>query len=251
MVLGVGARVYPMFLLAHEPDGWPGRAQLWGLGVGVPLVVGGLLAEHWLVIPGALAVTAAVAGHAAWGLAALRGRRRPALDWGLRFVATGTAFLLPSTGLGLALAFDVVGGPRPALSYAVLALGGWASLTIAGMMLKIVPFLVWYRVYAPRAGRGPVPTLAQLSWPRAEAAAYVLLTGGLAALAVAVAAGDVNWIRAAGLTVTAGALAFAATLGRVLAHLASRRTRAVAEHASPAPGVRARASAVPAHGTTR
>ena len=36
------------------------------------------------------------------------------------------------------------------------------------MMLKIVPFLVWYRVYAPRAGRQPVPTLAQLSWPAAE-----------------------------------------------------------------------------------
>jgi hypothetical protein len=58
---------------------------------------------------------------------------------------------------------------------------------------------------------------------------------------VAVAAGDVDWIRAAGLAVTAGALAFAATLGRVLAHLASRGTRAVAEGGSPAPGVRARA----------
>lgn len=242
MVLGVGARAYPMFLLAHEPDGWSSRLQLWGLGVGVPLVVGGLLAGHWLVVPGAVAVTAAIAGHTAWGLAALRGRRRPALDWGLRFVVTGTAFLVPSTALGLALALDGVGGPRPALGYAVLVLGGWASLTIAGMMLKIVPFLVWYRVYAPRAGHGPVPTLAELSWPRAEATAYVLLTGGLTALAVAVAAGDADWIRAAGLAVTAGALAFAASLGRVLAHLASRGTRTVAGHGAPAPGARARAS---------
>ena len=30
-----------------------------------------------------------------------------------------------------------------AVAYAVIVLGGWVSLTIAGMMLKIVPFLVW------------------------------------------------------------------------------------------------------------
>ena len=37
-------------------------------------------------------------------------------------------------------------------TYGVLALGPWASLTIVGMLLKIVAFLVWYRVYGPRAG---------------------------------------------------------------------------------------------------
>ena len=74
-----------------------------------------------------------------------------------------------------------------ALAYAVLVLGGWVSLTIAGMMLKIVPFLVWYRAYSPRVGREPVPTLAQLSWPRVEGVAYVLLTGGVIGLAGAVA----------------------------------------------------------------
>ena len=71
--------------------------------------------------------------------------------------------------LGVALATDRLSGPRVALAYAVVVLGGWVSLTIVGMMLKIVPFLVWYRAYGPRAGREPVPTLAQLSWPRAEA----------------------------------------------------------------------------------
>lgn len=31
MVIGVAARVYPVFLLAREPAGWPGRAQSWGV----------------------------------------------------------------------------------------------------------------------------------------------------------------------------------------------------------------------------
>jgi hypothetical protein len=108
------------------------------------------------------------------------------------------------------------------MAYAVLALGGWVSLTIAGMMLKIVPFLVWYRVYSPLAGRAPVPTLAQLGWPAAEGGAWVLLAGGMAALTVAVGVGHPGWIRAAGLTVAAGALLFGLTLARIVYHLAPR-----------------------------
>ena len=101
-------------------------------------------------------------------------------------------------------------------------LGGWVSLTIAGMLLKIVPFLVWYQAYARRAGRAPVPTLAELSWVPGERLAWVLLTTGTATLAVALWVGDAVWIRAAGLVVVAGAITFAATLAGVLRHLVRR-----------------------------
>jgi hypothetical protein len=232
MVLGVAARVYPMFLLAREPGGWPGALQWWGLLLGVPAVVVGLAAESALAVAGALAVAAAVAGHLAWVVDMLRTRRRPALDWGLRFAVTGTAFIVPAGALGLLLALGLAGGPRAALAYGVLALGGWASLTIVGMMLKIVPFLVWYRVYAPHAGRAPVPTLAELSWPRGEAVAFALLVPGQAALALAVAAGEPAWIRAAGVVALGGAALFAAALAHVLTHL---RARPVAGSAGAAP----------------
>jgi hypothetical protein len=234
MVIGVAARVYPMFLLAHEPAGWPGRVQLWGLGLGVPAVVLGILGSRAVLAAGALAVAAAVLAHVAWVHAMVRGRRRPALDWGLRLVLTGALALVPATGLGLALALDVLAGPRVALAYAALALGAWASLTIAGMMLKIVPFLVWYRVYGPRAGREPVPSLPDLGWPAAERLAWALLTAGFVTLAGALALGEAEWIRGAGLLVAAGALAFAATLGRVLHHLMPCARRAVAAPASRA-----------------
>jgi hypothetical protein len=218
-VMGVAARAYPMFLLAKEPAGAAGALQPWGLALGVPAVVVGLLAVPALLVPGAVAVAAAAAGHLAWVWTTVARRKRPTLDWGLRLVLAGSAFVVPTTVLGLGFAADLWAGPRPALAYAVLALGGWVSLTIAGMLLKIVPFLVWYRVYAPRAGRCPVPTLAQLASPGAERAAFVLLGGGVAALAVAVAIGDPWAIRAAGAVVTGGALALAWSLGRTLAHL--------------------------------
>jgi hypothetical protein len=234
MVIGVAARVYPMFLLAREPDGWVGHAQFWGLALGVPLLVAGLLIERTApAVAGALLVTAAVAGHLAWVGEMVWRRKRPSLDWGLRFVLTGATFLPAATGLGLGFAADLWSGPRLGLGYAILALGGWVSLTIVGMMLKIVPFLVWYRAYGPHVGRRPVPTLAELGWPAGEGAAYVLLTTGLAALAIGTISGRASAITGAGLLVAAGALAFGLVLIRVLGHLRSLA------HTAPAPQARA------------
>jgi hypothetical protein len=230
IVIGVAARVYPMFMLAPEPSGWPERIQFWGLVLGVPGVVTGLLGVHALLVPGAIAIAAAVAAHLTWVSRMARDRKRPALDWGLRFVLTGSAFLVAAGTVGLGLAFDLLSGPRAALAYAVLALGGWVSLTIVGMMLKIIPFLVWYRVYSPQAGRAPVPTLAQLGWPAVEGLAYALLTGGVAALAATLAVGDARLIGAAGMILAAGALCFAAAVARVLYHMvpSGRRPAAAA-----------------------
>jgi len=236
MVIGVAARVYPMFLLAPEPGGWPERVQFWGLALGVPGVLAGLLdIPSAFLAPGAIAVAAAAAAHLTWVSRMARDRKRPFLDWGLRFVLTGSVFLAAASAVGLALAFGLLSGPHAALAYAELALGGWVSLTIVGMLLKIIPFLVWYRVYSPQAGRAPVPTLAQLGWPAAEGLAYALLTGGVIALAAALAVGDARLIAAAGAMPAAGALCFAAAVLRVLRHMAPcGRQPAAAPGARPA-----------------
>lgn len=235
ILMGVAARVYPMFMLAPEPSGWPERVQFWGLALGVPVVIAGLLGISTLVAPGALAVAAAVGAHLVWVSRTARDRKRPALDWGLRFALTGAAFLVAATALGLGLALDLLSGPRAAMAYAVLALGGWVSLTIVGMMLKIVPFLVWYRVYSARVGREPVPTLAQLGWPAAEGLAYALLTGGVAALAGALATGEARLIGAAGAVLATGAFAFAASLASILRHMVPCRRLPAIAGASDAP----------------
>jgi hypothetical protein len=112
-----------------------------------------------------------------------------------------------------------VAGPRVTLAYAALAFGGWISLTIVGMMLKIVPFLVWYIAYGGLVGRQDVPALVAVSAPGAARLAYVLLVPGVIALTMAVAWGDVAAIRVAGAVVAAGSMAFAGALARMLAHV--------------------------------
>jgi hypothetical protein len=228
MVVGVASRVYPMFLLGPRP-GWRLVAvQLAGLAVGVPLVVIGILGNAAVLAVGAAAMAMTVGSHL-WGVVGIaRARRRPQLDWALGLVLAGTAFLLPAALLGLAFVSGAAEGPRFGAAYAALALGGWASLTIAGMMLKIVPLLVWYRVYGSRAGREPVPTPVQLSSPTAERLAGMLLIAGVTAVSGALFVGDADGIRLAGLILAAGATAFAVALAHVLLHLRSPRSRSVA-----------------------
>lgn len=220
MVFGVAARIYPMFLVAPEPAPWLGRVQLWGLGLGLPVLIAGLIAAPALTAPGALAVSAAVAAHGVAVLTMARASRRPGFDGGLRLALTGSAVLVPLIAGGLGFAFGLLSGPRAALAYGALALGGWSSLTIGGVMLKIVPVLVWRRVYGPRVGRVPVPSVAQLTAPRLEALAYALLTAGMLLLAVTFAAGDARWIRGAGVLLVLGGLALATALAHALRHLA-------------------------------
>src|SRR5262245_26157621 len=208
IVLGVSARVYPMFLLAPPPPRWSEQTQFLALAVGVPTLVVGLLLDRPAgVIGGALLVSVAAAAHLAWIASMIKHRRRPHLDWGLCLVLAGAAFIVPGLILGWGLALGLIAGPRFALAYAVVILGRWISLTIAGMMLKIVPFLVWYRVYGPHVGKARIPALPDLSWPHAEGAACVLLATGFIALAAAMSSGNAEAIRAAGVIVTLGGLA--------------------------------------------
>lgn len=222
MILGVAARVYPMFLRGPLPGRRASIAQIVGLCLGVPSVVAGLIAAHWLLPVGAVAVSLAGLSHAGWVLRTMRRRQRPQLGWGLRFALTGTAFIAPAIVLGVGLATDQLSGPRAALAYAVAILGGWVSLTIVGMMLEIVPFLVWYKAYASRAGREPVPALAELSSPRLEAFTYASLVSGMTLLMGAVFVGEGAWIRIAGCLLLSGGLAFVASLCRMVRHLDPR-----------------------------
>ena len=223
MIVGVAERTFPMFLLGAAHDDRLERIELWGIVAGVPALVVGLLGWKILAVAGAAGVAAAVAAHLASIVRIARARKRPTLDWPVCFLLSGAVLLVPAALLGMALLLDVIRGPRWALAYAVLGIGGWISLTIVGMMLKIVPFLAWYAAFGSVAGRAPVPSLAQLGWPAAEAVAFVGLAGGVVVLTAGVAVGWPPGIRLGGVLLAAGALAFAATLARVLRHLVPGR----------------------------
>jgi hypothetical protein len=139
-----------------------------------------------------------------------RHRRKPALDPGMRLAAGG----LVTLGLGAALAVPAM--LLPALTstapdyglvtaYVSLLVLGF-SLFVAAHYYKIVPFLVWFHRFGPRAGKGPVPKVSELFGARLAAAAAVLLTLGALGVVVAAWAGEAAVVRAAAAVFLAGAL---------------------------------------------
>ena len=220
MILGVAARVYPMFLLAPEPRRLDHAAAALGPGLGRPGRGAGpgggarpaRPRARWpwppppaATSPGCSRWRAAESGRVSTGVSASRSR------------PPRSSFPRPSSGL--ALAADRVAGPRVALAYAVIVLGGWISLTIAGMMLKIVPFLVWYRVYSSAGGSRAGPDARAALSPARRRLWPTRSSPGCRAAGRHGARRGGRLDPAAGAVLALGALVFATALARVLGHL--------------------------------
>jgi hypothetical protein len=187
LAMGAGYQLVPMFALAYARGaGW----SAWVLGLvgggGLLLIAVLALAPRPAVVAGvALVPLAGVYLFLADQWLTLRGRQRRRLDLGLRFTVVAFVYL----GLAATSAWGAASGllpVRPAVPV-LLGLFGWAGCLIVGQLYKIVPFLVWYRRYAARAGLEPVPLLAEMYSPvlgawnlGAYAPAPALLAGGAA-----------------------------------------------------------------------
>jgi hypothetical protein len=175
-----------------------------------------------VTIVGAALVAAGV-GCSGLALAAtFRSRRRRVLDPGLKAFAIGAAFTGIATVAGVMLALMRLPAEltlNATMVYGVVMIVGALGFMIPGMLCKIIPFLVWMKVYGPRAGRQPVPQATALGSRELEHA--WIATHGIAVVIAMLAAitrsPDLARIGAA-LLATAGLL-FLSNVARILRHL--------------------------------
>ena len=192
LLQGVSFRLLPMFTLADVPDWRPVRAGLWCSQMGllglVPALAigfsGAATVFGLLILAGLLA--------SGWALRqTLVTRQKRALGPGLRSFVRGTAGLLLTAGLGVALVWpskpwgSATGGFNAMVYGVVLFIGGLLPI-FAGMLCKIVPFLTWMRAYGPLVGRMRTPTASALSHERIEAWGLALQSLAVVPLVVGV-----------------------------------------------------------------
>ena len=188
LVMGIGNRLLPMFLLSRTAPEWPMR---WT----APLTGGGVLLQSagWLAGVPALVVAGGVLAGSGVALflwqAALwfRHRARPQLDPSLRQVVAALALL----GAALVAGIGTLATGRPQLvaAYGLLLIVGWLGVLVAAIYSRIVPFLTWMHRYSPRVGEKGLPKVGDLvpvRWTRVASGAWI---GGIATLAVAVSVG--------------------------------------------------------------
>ncbi len=228
MIFGASYKLIPMFSLGELREERLARWQFWLLNVGILGLFGTLLFRSGWASLFALLIAAAV-GLFLWKMReVLRGRQRPRLDWGLRHALSAIATLAILTLLGLWLATGWVWSEefaaRLAFGYGVLALLGWVSVMIIGMMYKIIPFLVWHHRYSDFVGLRPVPPATQFLGETAPRVEFWLLHVGIQTTVVGLIVASGLLVQAGTIVLALAGLAFALALARIYRHLVPRLT---------------------------
>lgn len=229
LTVGVSLRLVPMFSLSEIRS----VARAWGAFALVNLGIAGLF---WAIVAGSppaqrLFGGVLIAGLGVYGVelrAILAARKRRRLDWGLWQFLCAVATLAAAAGAGATLVSPVPLRPEVLVhwqtAYALLALLGVIVPAILGMLQKILPFLIWQRVYAPFIGRKPVPSLGQLSSESVQGAVFWMYLVALAALLTAAFAGSPWLARGAAAIWLAVVALFLVNAGQILGHWFRPRT---------------------------
>lgn len=163
LIVPISWQVVPMFYMTEPYPSWARIPSLGAIAasallsctlylVGVnPIWVGCALA------PGAVVVWAI---HPAITLFRLVRRRRRRVGESVRFWIV--AMCVSPLVLVSAITALVRDDPRWSVLVAWLALVGWSSMIVHGMLTRIVPFLIWFHRYSRHVGKPGVMTMRQI-----------------------------------------------------------------------------------------
>ena len=227
LIVGVSYKLIPMFALSEIQNQRRAAASVVLLNVGLAgSFITILLRSPWK-LAFALVIIAALACYGVELRAILRARKRQTLDWGVKYFLTAVALLISLALLSLALSWP--GLPLNTFTgqlenlYGFLGLCGVVTLTILGMLYKIIPFLAWFGAYSRHVGRAQVPALADLYSTRLQSIGYWSFLAGLAMTSGAILCSNATGVRLGCSLLAVSALVFLANVGKILSHLAHPR----------------------------
>jgi hypothetical protein len=239
LIVGVSYKVIPMFTLSEVQSRRRAALSLVLLNLGLA----GSFFAILLRSPWKLAFTGlSVLGLAFYALelaAILRNRKRQALDWGVKYFLIAIGLLVPVSLLALVLSWPALplNGFTGQLEnlYGFLAIVGFITLAIHGMLYKILPFLVWFRCYSRQVGRARVPALADLYNARLQAWGCGFYLAGLAVTSVGLMRGTELVTRVGCVCLALGLLTFVANCALMFCHWFEPRVEPFVPQPSPSP----------------
>lgn len=222
LIVGVSYKLIPMFTLSEIQNRHRAALSIALLNLGLAGAFVTILFRSPWKLAFTLVIVAALALYGFEVVAILRARKRRMLDWGIKTFLTAICFLLPLSVLALVLSW-----PRLPLNgftgqlenlYGFLALVGFISFALIGMLYKIIPFLVWFGTYSKKVGFSKVPTLAELYSERLQAIGYFTFLAGVLAISAGILAANGVAIRLGAALFGASLCALLLNVARMLAH---------------------------------
>lgn len=190
MVVGVGYRLLPMTFPSRIPSGRAVYASAIFLEVGVlGLFVTLLLRSDWAIAFGAIILCGLMvfAGHVVLMLRehASKPIGAPRVDFGVLHAAGAGVWMIVAAALGMTLLIvpPSIWSLHAAAAYGVVGLVGFLAQMVLAMEARLVPVLVWFRMYAA-SGYGVPPPLRHTMRDRSlQAIVYFGWTLGVPTLA--------------------------------------------------------------------
>lgn len=166
MVIGVGSRLIPMFLISKYTN----EKMLWCVFALLNLALITFSVLYLVTSSPALLYIPIIMGLVAIVLfgrhcyLAYKARIRKSVDQQVKTSLISVAqMLLPFVALIAALAFLPNGQfPRIAMLYGFCIFFGWITAIILGMTFKTMPFIIWNKVYHNKAHQGRTPAPKEL-----------------------------------------------------------------------------------------
>ncbi|WP_262248308.1 cytochrome C oxidase subunit I [Parapedobacter soli] len=166
MVIGVGSRLIPMFLISKYTN----EKMLWCVFALLNLALIAFSVLYLVTSSPALLYIPIIMGLVAIVLfgrhcyLAYKARIRKSVDQQVKTSLISVAqMLLPFVALIAALAFLPNGQfPRIAMLYGFCIFFGWITAIILGMTFKTMPFIIWNKVYHNKAHQGRTPAPKEL-----------------------------------------------------------------------------------------
>lgn len=162
LIIGVGSRLLPMFLVAHNLNAIKLKIAYFLINTGLVISVICLYVQWYPgIISSVIMIVMGVIAFLSFLLEAYRKRIKKRLDIGMK--QSALSFLTLTMPIALIVLF--LFGPEQlsfltlqmAIAYGSTLLIGFITLLIMGQTYKTLPFIIWLNVYRNKIGKGKIP----------------------------------------------------------------------------------------------
>jgi hypothetical protein len=166
MILGVGSRLIPMFLISkyqHKKTLWSiyilvNSSLLLFIGIKIELIL-----SMGLLVPFALILTALILfGNYCYQSFKVRIRKNVDLQMKTSLVAVLQMFIPLLIILGVMIIHGKENNSKFGMLYGYCIFFGWITAIIMGMTFKTLPFIIWNKMYHKKAHIGKTPAPKEL-----------------------------------------------------------------------------------------
>lgn len=223
LIMGVGSKLLPMFMVSHQLNKKKLKAAYYLINVGLITAVGSLYMQWNIgIVISTVTIVVGITTFLSYLLEAYRKRVKKKLDAGMK--QSALSFIVVTIPVLLLLMLLIESGfmQQNALplvvAYGSTLLIGFISSLIMGQTYKTLPFIVWLKVYRGKAGKGKIPFPKDLYSEKGATAQLWVFAVGFAVLLVGIVIQNGMIVRSGGLLLLSSVLIYNWNIIKIVLH---------------------------------